>query len=99
MDSLVVMPISQAQPARQRSGRAGRTRPGKCYRSYTETAYRNEMLPNSIPDIQRTNLATGDLQQLLFGFGKRKTLSKSMFTKQLKGYDNNGPAPTALQIC
>ncbi|KAH9914040.1 P-loop containing nucleoside triphosphate hydrolase protein [Fomitopsis serialis] len=56
MDSLVVMPISQAQ-ARQRAGRAGRTGPGKCYRLYTETAFRNEMLPSSIPDIQRTNLA------------------------------------------
>ncbi|OBZ79639.1 Pre-mRNA-splicing factor ATP-dependent RNA helicase prp22 [Grifola frondosa] len=56
MDSLVVMPISQAQ-ARQRAGRAGRTGPGKCYRLYTEAAFRNEMLPNSIPDIQRTNLS------------------------------------------
>ncbi|CAJ0755020.1 3132_t:CDS:10 [Entrophospora sp. SA101] len=56
MDSLVVTPISQAQ-ARQRSGRAGRTGPGKCYRLYTEAAYRNEMLPNPIPEIQRTNLA------------------------------------------
>jgi ATP-dependent RNA helicase DHX8/PRP22 len=50
------MPISQSQ-ARQRSGRAGRTGPGKCYCLYTEAAYRNEMLPNSIPDILRTNLA------------------------------------------
>jgi ATP-dependent RNA helicase DHX8/PRP22 len=57
MDSLVVMPISQAQ-ARQRSGRAGRTGPGKCYRLYTEAAFRNEMMPTSIPDIQRTNLAS-----------------------------------------
>lgn len=56
MDSLVVVPISQAQ-ARQRSGRAGRTGPGKCFRLYTESAYRNEMLPNSVPEIQRTNLA------------------------------------------
>ena len=56
MDSLIVTPISQAQ-ARQRSGRAGRTGPGKCYRLYTELAYRNEMLPNPIPDIQRQNLA------------------------------------------
>ncbi|CAG8516918.1 8130_t:CDS:10 [Ambispora gerdemannii] len=53
MDSL---PISQAQ-ARQRAGRAGRTGPGKCYRLYTEAAYRNEMLPNPVPEIQRTNLA------------------------------------------
>lgn len=33
-------------------------RPGKCYRLYTESAYRNEMLPNPIPDIQRQNLAS-----------------------------------------
>jgi len=55
MDSLVVSPISQAA-ARQRSGRAGRTGPGKCYRLYTESAYKNEMLPSSIPEIQRANL-------------------------------------------
>ena len=30
---------------------------GKCYRLYTEAAYKNEMLPTSIPEIQRTNLA------------------------------------------
>lgn len=56
MDSLIVTPISQAQ-ANQRKGRAGRTGPGKCYRLYTEAAYRNEMMPNPVPEIQRTNLA------------------------------------------
>ncbi|KAG0165145.1 DEAH-box ATP-dependent RNA helicase prp22 [Apophysomyces sp. BC1034] len=56
MDSLVVVPISQAA-ARQRAGRAGRTGPGKCYRLYTEAAYRNEMLPNTIPEIQLLNLS------------------------------------------
>ncbi|KAF9095828.1 DEAH-box ATP-dependent RNA helicase prp22 [Mortierella sp. AD031] len=56
MDSLIVTPISQAQ-ARQRSGRAGRTGPGKCYRLYTEAAYLNEMMPSPVPEIQRTNLA------------------------------------------
>ncbi|CAO3590225.1 unnamed protein product [Absidia cylindrospora] len=56
MDSLVVVPISQAA-ARQRAGRAGRTGPGKCYRLYTEPAYRNEMLPNTIPEIQLLNLS------------------------------------------
>lgn len=34
-----VFPISQAA-AGQRSGRAGRTGPGSCYRLYTESAYR-----------------------------------------------------------
>lgn len=56
MDSLVVTPISQAQ-ANQRAGRAGRTGPGKCFRLYTEAAYQSEMLPTTIPEIQRQNLA------------------------------------------
>ena len=55
MDSLVVAPISQAS-AKQRAGRAGRTGPGKCYRLYTEAAFKSEMLPLSVPEIQRTNL-------------------------------------------
>ena len=56
MDSLVVAPISQAS-ANQRSGRAGRTGPGKCYRLYTESAFRDEMLPTTVPEIQRSNLS------------------------------------------
>ncbi|KAJ8772558.1 hypothetical protein K2173_027735 [Erythroxylum novogranatense] len=55
LDSLVITPISQAS-AKQRAGRAGRTGPGKCYRLYTESAYRNEMSPTTIPEIQRINL-------------------------------------------
>ena len=45
MDSLVVVPISQAS-ARQRAGRAGRTGPGYCYRLFTERQYREELLAN-----------------------------------------------------
>lgn len=56
MDSLIVSPISQAQ-ANQRSGRAGRTGPGKCFRLYTEDAFHTEMLPNTIPEIQRKYLS------------------------------------------
>ncbi|KAM3440147.1 hypothetical protein NHJ13734_003420 [Beauveria thailandica] len=56
MDSLIVTPVSQAQ-ANQRAGRAGRTGPGKCFRLYTEAAYQSEMLPTTIPEIQRANLA------------------------------------------
>ncbi|KAM0325863.1 hypothetical protein ACHAQA_007166 [Verticillium albo-atrum] len=56
MDSLVVTPISQAQ-ANQRAGRAGRTGPGKTFRLYTEAAYQSEMLPTTIPEIQRQNLS------------------------------------------
>ncbi|SCO71671.1 pre-mRNA-splicing factor ATP-dependent RNA helicase PRP22, putative [Plasmodium vivax] len=57
MDSLVVAPISKAN-AKQRAGRAGRTGPGKCYRLYTEDAYKNEMAETSIPEIQRINLGS-----------------------------------------
>ncbi|CAG8483865.1 6782_t:CDS:10 [Rhizophagus irregularis] len=56
MDSLQITPISQAN-ANQRSGRAGRTGAGTCYRLYTEQAYHHEMFMNTIPEIQRTNLA------------------------------------------
>ncbi|GAB6033588.1 ATP-dependent RNA helicase dhx8 [Chamberlinius hualienensis] len=66
MDSLVVTPISQAQ-AKQRAGRAGRTGPGKCYRLYTERAYRDEMLTTPVPEIQRTNLAHTLLQLKAMG--------------------------------
>lgn len=55
MDSLMVTPVSQAQ-ANQRSGRAGRTGPGKCFRLYTEAAFQSEMLPTTIPEIQRKNV-------------------------------------------
>ena len=43
VEALVVQPISQAA-AKQRAGRAGRTRPGKCFRLYTEHSY-NTQLP------------------------------------------------------
>lgn len=56
-DVLQIVPCSQSS-ARQRAGRAGRTGPGKCYRLFTEEAYKNEMLPSSVPEIQRTNLTT-----------------------------------------
>ncbi|XP_055504934.1 pre-mRNA-splicing factor ATP-dependent RNA helicase PRP16 [Leucoraja erinacea] len=56
MDALQIYPISQAN-ANQRAGRAGRTGPGQCFRLYTQSAYKNEMLTATVPEIQRTNLA------------------------------------------
>ncbi|KAE8608600.1 hypothetical protein XENTR_v10011542 [Xenopus tropicalis] len=56
MDALQIYPISQAN-ANQRSGRAGRTGPGQCYRLYTQSAYKNELLHTTVPEIQRTNLS------------------------------------------
>merc|ERR1719430_1183987 len=56
MDALSIFPVSQAN-ANQRSGRAGRTGPGTCYRLYTERAFRDELLKSAVPEIQRTNLS------------------------------------------
>ncbi|XP_065367497.1 ATP-dependent RNA helicase DHX15 homolog [Calliphora vicina] len=61
VESLLVSPISKAS-AQQRAGRAGRTRPGKCFRLYTEKAYKNEMQDNTYPEILRSNLGTVVLQ-------------------------------------
>ncbi|KAK4343910.1 hypothetical protein RND71_037004 [Anisodus tanguticus] len=55
-ESLLVTPISKAS-ANQRAGRSGRTGPGKCFRLYTEHSYTNDLEDNTIPEIQRTNLA------------------------------------------
>eukprot|EP00932_Pfiesteria_piscicida_P018252 SRR837773.511.p1 GENE.SRR837773.511~~SRR837773.511.p1 ORF type:complete len:829 (-),score=273.25 SRR837773.511:56-2299(-) len=80
MDSLQVTPISQAN-ANQRRGRAGRTGPGACWRLYTESAYLTELLPMTIPEIQRTNLANVVL------------LLKSMGIKNLLEFSFMDPPP------
>ncbi|CAG7651935.1 unnamed protein product [Allacma fusca] len=59
MTTLVQRPITQAQ-AIQRSGRAGRTRPGKAFRLYSET-YFSKMAEAPVPEIQRSNLESNIL--------------------------------------
>jgi len=61
VESLLVTAISKAS-AQQRAGRAGRTRPGKCFRLYTEKAYKQEMQDNTYPEILRSNLSAVVLQ-------------------------------------
>ncbi|KAK6803917.1 hypothetical protein RDI58_001701 [Solanum bulbocastanum] len=56
VESLLVSPISKAS-AHQRSGRAGRTQPGKCFRLYTEKSFHNDLQPQTYPEILRSNLA------------------------------------------
>ncbi|KAH7320083.1 P-loop containing nucleoside triphosphate hydrolase protein [Stachybotrys elegans] len=61
VESLLVSPISKAS-AQQRAGRAGRTRPGKCFRLYTEKAYKKELIEQTYPEILRSNLANTVLE-------------------------------------
>ncbi|KAH7979486.1 hypothetical protein HPB49_009554 [Dermacentor silvarum] len=61
VESLLVSPISKAS-SQQRAGRAGRTRPGKCFRLYTEKAYKTEMQDQTYPEILRSNLGSVVLQ-------------------------------------
>lgn len=61
VESLLVSPISKAS-AQQRAGRAGRTRPGKCFRLYTEEAFKKELIEQSYPEILRSNLASTVLE-------------------------------------
>jgi len=71
MDSLRITPVSQAN-ANQRSGRAGRTAEGHCWRLYTENQFVHELLPAQVPEIQRTNL--GNVVLLLKSLGVRDLL-------------------------
>ncbi|KAI5369505.1 Putative helicase, P-loop containing nucleoside triphosphate hydrolase [Septoria linicola] len=65
IETLTATPVSQAS-ATQRAGRAGRTKPGKCYRLYTEEAFSS--LPEStVPEVQRSNLAPLILQLQALG--------------------------------
>lgn len=80
MDTLQITPISQAN-AGQRSGRAGRTGPGKAFRLYTEKAFKEELYLQTIPEIQRTNLANTVL------------MLKSLGVKDLLDFDFMDPPP------
>lgn len=56
VESLLVSPISRAS-ARQRAGRAGRTRPGKCYRLYTEKSFYEDLQETTYPEILRSKMS------------------------------------------
>lgn len=80
MDTLQITPISQAN-ASQRAGRAGRTGPGKAFHLYTERAFKEEFYIQTIPEIQRTNLANTVL------------LLKSLGVRDLLDFDFMDPPP------
>ena len=56
-DRLITCPVSRAS-ARQRAGRAGRIRDGKCYRLYTERDLITKMEATTQPEVLRTNLTS-----------------------------------------
>jgi len=80
MDALNVTPVSRAN-ANQRSGRAGRTGPGFCFRLYTDRQFREELMETSVPEIQRTNLSNVVL------------LLKSLGIKNLMEFNFMDPPP------
>ena len=57
VESLLISAISKAS-AQQRAGRAGRTRPGKCFRLYTEGAFKKELIEATHPEVLRSNLSS-----------------------------------------
>ena len=64
-NSLIITEVSQAS-AEQRAGRAGRTRPGKCYRLCREKDFLKLPL-NTTPELQRTDLCFPVLQLKALG--------------------------------
>ncbi len=65
IEPLVITAVSQAS-AEQRSGRAGRVRSGKAFRLYPEEEF-NKLPLSTVPEIQRSNMATVILQLKALG--------------------------------
>lgn len=65
-NTLTLQPCSRAA-ATQRAGRAGRNRPGKCFRLYTRHSYLSEMEETQKPEVLRSNLAAVVLQLKTLG--------------------------------
>ena len=66
VESLLVTPIAKSS-AQQRAGRAGRTRPGKCFRLFTEKDFMKELEEQTYPEILRCNLASTVLELVKAG--------------------------------
>lgn len=56
------------------------------FRLYTERAYRDEMLPTAVPEIQRTNLASTVIQL------------KAMGINDLLSFDFMDPPPMEVRV-
>ncbi|KAM7481062.1 hypothetical protein LguiB_005645 [Lonicera macranthoides] len=65
IESLIIVKTSKAQ-ALQRSGRAGREGPGKCFRLYPESEF-ERLKDSTVPEIKRCNLSNVILQLKVLG--------------------------------
>ncbi|KAK2847619.1 hypothetical protein FQN49_005715, partial [Arthroderma sp. PD_2] len=84
IEKLTTVPISKAS-ATQRAGRAGRTKPGKCFRLYTEQSFLS-LSEETTPEIQRSNLAPIILQL------------KSLGIDNVVRFDYISPPPSELFV-
>ncbi|KAF1330437.1 putative atp-dependent RNA helicase dhx35-like, partial [Globisporangium splendens] len=66
VESLITTCVSKAS-AKQRAGRAGRVRPGKCFRLCTQAHFKTSFAKETMPQMQRTNLAPVALHLLSMG--------------------------------
>jgi ATP-dependent RNA helicase DDX35 len=83
VERLNIVPVSKAS-ATQRAGRAGRTRPGKCFFLFQESAWEH-LDDTTFPEIQRSNLTPVVLQLMNFGVNPIR-------------FDYISPPPSALVI-
>jgi pre-mRNA-splicing factor ATP-dependent RNA helicase DHX15/PRP43 len=95
VESLLVSPISKAS-AQQRAGRAGRTRPGKCFRLYTEKDFMRELEEQTHPEILRSNLANTVLELVKLGV---KVIITFSFTSEITDSSRSGSRPLRLRRC
>lgn len=76
LDQLAVIPASKAS-CNQRAGRAGRTKPGKCYRLCTKQYFEESLPMNSQPEVERSDLTQMILK--LKGLGIRNLVQFEYF--------------------
>ncbi|KAF4984239.1 hypothetical protein FZEAL_527 [Fusarium zealandicum] len=83
LNKLATAPISQAA-AYQRSSRAGRTRPGMCFRVYEEATFNNVFVPSTPPGILENEIVQQvlPLKSLGYSVAKGYISANGMITRE-----------------